>query len=81
MIITLVVNIIRKGWVYQILVKKVPGLEEIIYEAQQHVISTKKLFHVVLLSLVIEVIGILHLYISIKALGGQPTLEIRNNFV
>ena len=72
----LVISFLRKGWVFHFLEKRVPDFVEVLNEISDQSFSRRKFWTVIGLSLIIEIIGISHLAISIKALGGNPTLAM-----
>jgi phosphatidylglycerol lysyltransferase len=71
-----VISLLQKGLVYHLLKKKMPEIVHLFERMSPESFDDKKIWSVVGLSLVVELIGIAHLYIAIKALGGTPTLEI-----
>lgn len=76
LIVSIVTSFIRKGKVFHFLELKFPSFSQTLNTFSSKSFDRKKIGLVILLSLVIEIIGIAHLYISIKALGGTPTLEM-----
>lgn len=75
-IIYVVFSLIKKGKVFQLLEKKFPSLTATLNTISDQSFKRRKIALVLILSVIIEIIGIAHLYISIKALGGVPTLEM-----
>lgn len=67
-------SILRKGVLYSILVKAVPSTEVFMTDLQNNQIDKKAFIYTVLTSVVIEFIGIAHLYIAMIALGFAPSL-------
>ena len=72
----LIINFIQKGRIYLFLEKRAPVIVKVIHDMSQNTFDRRKFFLVVGLSVMIEVIGIAHLYIAVKALGGSPTLAM-----
>jgi phosphatidylglycerol lysyltransferase len=72
----LVISFQRRGWVFHLLEKRVPDFVQVLNELSQQSFSRKKFWTVLGLSLIIEIIGISHLAIAVKALGGNPTLAL-----
>ncbi|MFZ4707221.1 MAG: phosphatidylglycerol lysyltransferase domain-containing protein [Bacteroidales bacterium] len=62
-------NIIRKGTMYKLIKKYYPSIEVYISDIDKGVINRKQLLKCLLYSLLIEVWGIFHLYLSARALG------------
>jgi len=71
-----VISFLRKGRVFHFLEERFPEFVEVLSELSQQAFSRKKFWLVMGLSVLIEVIGISHLYIATKALGGSPTLAM-----
>ncbi len=71
-----VISFLRKGRVFHFLEKRFPELVQVLNELSQQAFNRKKFWLVVGLSVLIEIIGISHLYIAVKALGGDPTLAM-----
>lgn len=65
----LYVNIIRKRWSYRVLKRYFPSAEVFVNDIVAGAISRKRLAESLFYSLVIEVWGILHLYIAAYAVG------------
>lgn len=76
LLIAAVVSFIRKGWVFHQLEKRAPAFVQVLDEMSQQAFSRKRFLLVIGLSVLIEVIGISHLYIAVKALGGTPSLAM-----
>lgn len=70
----LVISFVRRGWMFQLLEKRAPAFLQLLQEMGNQSFNKKRFFLVIGLSVIIEIIGIAHLFISIKALGGTPTL-------
>jgi phosphatidylglycerol lysyltransferase len=73
LMIWLLVSISRKGKVYRWLHKVRPSLLIMIDEMISHTLNRKELWMTLIVSLGIEVIGIVHLYIAMLALGFEPS--------
>lgn len=67
-------SIIKKGAVYSIMVRWFPKTESFISELEINKISKKKFLLALWYSILIEVVGISHLYVAMLALGFQPSL-------
>lgn len=64
----------RKGPVYRWLIRFFPSLEELITELDDAKLNKKQLLLTLLASVLIEFIGIAHLYVAMMALHVQPSL-------
>lgn len=67
-------SLIQKGKLYRLLLKSFPKIEPFIIDLQEHKINRTKFLKIVLCSLVIDFIGIAHVYIAMKALQFEPSL-------
>jgi phosphatidylglycerol lysyltransferase len=67
-------SIIKKGILFKILVKLSPAIEVIINDLQNNKIDNKKFLLTVLISVLIDFVGIAHLYVAMKALNFNPSL-------
>ncbi len=67
-------SILRKGILYKVLLKAVPTTEVFMNDLQNNRIDKKAFVYTVLTSVVIEFIGIAHLYVAMMALGFTPSL-------
>lgn len=76
LVIALVISFLRKGWIYRVLEKRAPDFVQVLNEISKQAFSKRKFWTVIGLSIIIEIIGISHLAISVKALGGSPTLSM-----
>ncbi len=68
-------SFLKKGWVFNQLYKLSPQFEGIVEEISLGAFSLKKIIVTLVCSLFVEVCGILHLYIAMKALGISAGLE------
>lgn len=68
-------SLVKKGPLYRFLQKKAPPFAEVIDQLSKGEFSALAFWTVLGLSCVIELIGIAHLYISMKALGSGASLE------
>ncbi|MCB0376071.1 MAG: flippase-like domain-containing protein, partial [Sinomicrobium sp.] len=75
-VIYAIISIIRRGRLYHFLERTFPSTTQLLQQLSDQAFDRKKIWEVVALSVLIECIGIAHLYISVKALGGTPTLEM-----
>ena len=71
-----VYNIVNEGTIYRFLEKRLPTFFQTIRTLKEQAFNRTHFYLVVLLSCVIEGIGIAHLYIAIEALGGTATVEV-----
>ncbi|MGW8315713.1 MAG: phosphatidylglycerol lysyltransferase domain-containing protein [Bacteroidales bacterium] len=76
LIIAAVISFIKRGWIFHQLEKRAPAVVQVLNEMSQRSFSRRRFWMVVGLSMIIEVIGISHLWIAVKALGGTPTLAM-----
>jgi phosphatidylglycerol lysyltransferase len=67
-------SIMKKGVFYHMLVKMVPTTEVFMNDLQNNQIDKKNFAYTVLVSVVIEFIGISHLYVAMLALNFQPSI-------
>lgn len=67
-------SIIKKGFIYEILIKRFPTSEAFMDDLQNNRISSKKLLITILYSLIIEIVGIAHVYIAMLALNITPSI-------
>ena len=67
-------SIMKKGVFYTMLVKLVPTTEVFMNDLQNDRIDKKQFIYTVLVSVVIEFIGIAHLYVAMMALNFHPSL-------
>ena len=76
LIVYAVISIIKQGKVFHFLENRFPAFTQTLNTFLGQSFNRSKIGLVLILSILIEIIGIAHLYISIKALGGTPTLEM-----
>ena len=67
-------SIMKKGAFYTLLVKLIPTTEVFMNDLQNDKIDKKNFIYTVLISVVIEFIGIAHLYVAMKALNFNPSI-------
>ena len=67
-------SIVKKGQLYSLLIKRFPKSEHIFNDLENHTLDTRKFLFAVFYSVLIEIIGITHLYIAMMALHVQPSL-------
>lgn len=72
-IVLFILSIYRKGKAYRWLSKIKPSVALILDEMIAQKINRKEVYKTLLVSILIEVIGILHLYIAMLALGFEPS--------
>lgn len=66
-------SILKKGVFYQGLVKLIPATEVFMNDLQTNTIDRKNFLYTILISIVIEFIGIAHLYVAMMALNFHPS--------
>jgi phosphatidylglycerol lysyltransferase len=64
----------NKGLIYRWLIKAAPSLEVFLDDLQNHTIQMKHFYVTLLLSVMVEIVGIVHVYISMMALGLPPSI-------
>lgn len=67
-------SLLKKGWAYRLIQYKFPQLGWIISEFSSNQINRKHFLGVLFVSGLIEVAGVMHLYIAMLALGFEPSL-------
>jgi phosphatidylglycerol lysyltransferase len=67
-------SILKKGVFYSMLVRLIPTTEVFMNDLQNNRIDKKQFIYTVLVSVVIEFIGIAHLYVAMMALNFHPSL-------
>jgi phosphatidylglycerol lysyltransferase len=67
-------SILKKGAFYNLLVKLIPATEVFMNDLRTNKIDRKNFLYTVIVSVVIEFIGIAHLYVAMKALNFNPSL-------
>jgi len=72
----LIFNLVRKGKIYRFLERKVPFVFQLINDLKNQTFDSRYFWLVVGLSLAIELIGIVHLFMAAKAVGASPTVEL-----
>ncbi len=75
-IVYAVISLIKQGKVFHFLENKFPAFTQTLNTLFSQSFNRSKIGLVLTLSILIEIIGIAHLYISIKALGFTPSLEM-----
>jgi phosphatidylglycerol lysyltransferase len=68
-------SLIRKGRLYKMIVKFYPKAELFIEELKNNKINRKQFVYTILVSVLIEFVGIAHVYISMIALNFTPSLS------
>lgn len=66
-------SILKKGVFYRGLVKLIPATEVFMNDLQSNTIDRKNFLYTILVSVVIEFIGIAHLYVAMMALNFHPS--------
>lgn len=67
-------SLLRKGWLYYLVKEKRPDWLFFIDELSSNQFSKKHLINTLIISALIDVVGIIHLYIAMLALGFIPSL-------
>jgi len=67
-------SILKKGTFYSLLVKLVPTTEVFMNDLQNNKVDKRQFIYTVITSVVIEFIGIAHLYVAMMALNFHPSL-------
>ncbi|MGE5394541.1 MAG: phosphatidylglycerol lysyltransferase domain-containing protein [Candidatus Saccharibacteria bacterium] len=67
-------SIISRGKLYRILLRYFPSLEVLFEDLISHTIEKRSLLFTLLVSITIDLMGILHLYIAMLALDFQPSV-------
>lgn len=67
-------SILKKGYTYRFIIKKFTTAEVFIDDLRDNKINKEKFLHIVFYSILIELVGIGHLYIAMIALGFTPSL-------
>lgn len=67
-------SLLRKGWLYYLVKEKKPDWLFFIDELSSNQFSKKHLINTLIISALIDVVGIIHLYIAMLALGFIPSL-------
>ena len=75
-IVYLVYDIFKQGRFFRFLENKLPSLTETLETLFNQSFNKTRILLVLGLSVIIELIGIAHLFISVKALGGTPSVEM-----
>ncbi|TDQ80190.1 phosphatidylglycerol lysyltransferase domain-containing protein [Sphingobacterium yanglingense] len=68
-------SFVKRGWVFHILYKLSPQIETLYHEIESGQYSLKSIYWTIFWSIGIEVTGILHLYIAMRALGLHASFE------
>lgn len=74
-ILSIVYSIYKRGWIYRIIVKYNANFETTINDLRLQPFYWSHLVLANIFSLFIEVIGIVHLFLAIAAIGLEPSLE------
>lgn len=67
-------SILQKGTLYRLLLKSVPKIEPFLIDLHEHKINRIKFLKIVGCSLLIDAVGIAHVYIAMKALQFESSL-------
>ena len=70
----LLVSVLRRGWAFHFLIRSVPAWSVVLQEMANQKILRKHFYKTLFISLLIEFVGVAHLYVSILAFGFQPSL-------
>ncbi len=69
-------SLIEKGWVYRLVVKFYSGAEIFIDEIRNNKVNLKQFLFTIIVSVIIEFVGIAHVFISMEALNLSPSLPV-----
>jgi phosphatidylglycerol lysyltransferase len=69
-------SIIQRGYIFKLVIKIFPPIVVYLEDLINHNISIKYLLFTILVSISIDIIGIVHLYIAFKALNFHPSIVI-----
>ena len=72
-IVFLIISIFKKGKVYRFFSRLFPSVALILDEMIEQDVNRKEVFKTLCFSILIETIGILHLYVAMLALGFEPS--------
>lgn len=67
-------SILNKGTANKLMIKWFPKTEIFLSDLQNHTINQGKFVYTILISVLIEIVGIVHLYIAMMALQFEPSL-------
>jgi phosphatidylglycerol lysyltransferase len=67
-------SVMRKGAIHKIIIRLSPSSEVILNDLQNNKIDTKKFLLTIITSILIEFVGIAHLYVAMIALNFDPSL-------
>jgi phosphatidylglycerol lysyltransferase len=67
-------SLIRSGVFYKLLIKLIPSAEVFLNDLQENKVNRKNILLTVLISVIIEFVGIAHLYVAMLALDINPSL-------
>jgi len=67
-------SIMKKGFIYKLLIRFIPSMEVILDDLITHTIDSKSLIFTIIISILVDLIGILQLYIAMQALNFHSSL-------
>ncbi|WP_394707751.1 phosphatidylglycerol lysyltransferase domain-containing protein [uncultured Flavobacterium sp.] len=67
-------SLLQKGKLYQLILKRFPKVEPFLTNLQEHKINRTKFLKIILCSVIIDAVGITHVYIAMKALQFESSL-------
>lgn len=67
-------SVLQKGKLYRFILINFPKIEPFLLDLQEHKINRNGFFKIVLCSVIIDAVGILHIYIAMKALQFESSL-------
>jgi len=67
-------SILQRGKIHNFIIKKFPKTEPFLADLQDHKIDRNKFFKIILYSVIIDIVGITHIYIAMKALLFAPSV-------
>ncbi|MEA4840076.1 MAG: phosphatidylglycerol lysyltransferase domain-containing protein [Bacteroidales bacterium] len=68
-------SILSKGKTFDLLIRLFPKTEAFLYDIADHTINKKMLLNTILVSMLIDISGFVHLYIAMYALNFTPSLQ------
>ena len=67
-------SLVRKRILYKVVIRYFPSAEDILEEIIHHNINTRYIILTILVSIIIDISGIIHLYVAMMALGVKASL-------
>ncbi len=73
-LVWMLISILHRGWAFRFIIRCVPSWKVILQEMANQNILRKHFYKTLFISLIIEFVGVAHLYVSILAFGFEPSL-------